>query len=257
MYRNAIFIKGIVRYFHKFKLFTTLIYRSGELWLLFSFLIALHAGRSNRNRRQADSVKKTTEEKRTADAMLKINELLSDGSLQLCQSKDLANPCGRPGLPGPPGPRGKKGRPGDKGERGIMGSPGKSGKQGIMGPVGLKGEVGPKGERGGMGPAGMPGTKGEPGESISVPDVEVSPVLKAVNETGSAVFQCSASGNPKPMIVWSKLENGTEVALQGSSGERLHLKNVSRNDAGVYQCLATNILGQVRRAARLAVNGMW
>lgn len=223
---------------------------------MFSYLIELHAVRSNRNRRQADSIEKTKEEKRTADVMLKINELLSDGSLQLCQSTDLAGPCGRIGPPGPPGPRGKKGRPGDKGDRGIMGSPGKSGKQGIMGPIGLKGETGPKGERGDMGPAGMAGTKGEPGESISVPDVELSPATRIVNETSSAFFQCSASGNPKPTIVWSKLENGTEVKLQSSSGERLHLKNVSRNDAGVYQCAATNILGQARREARLQVNGM-
>ena len=243
-------------YLIKFKLITTR-NCSSELWLLFSFLIELHAVKSNRNRRQVDSIKKTTEEKRTADAMLKINELLSDGSLQLCQSKDLVSPCGRPGPPGPPGPRGKKGRPGDRGDRGTMGSPGKSGKQGIMGPVGLKGETGPKGERGDMGPAGIPGTKGEPGESISVPDVEVSPVTRTVNETSSAFFQCSVSGNPKPTIVWSKLENGTEVTLQGSSGERLHLKNVSGNDAGAYQCVATNILGQARREARLEVNGMW
>ena len=222
--------------------------------MFFFFVIEFHTARANRDRRQADSIKKTAEEKRTADAMLKINELLSDGSLQLCQSKDLANPC-RPGPPGPPGPRGKKGRPGDKGDRGNIGSPGKSGKQGIMGPAGLKGETGAKGEIGGMGPAGMPGAKGEPGESISAPDVEVSPVTRTVNETGAAYFQCSASGNPKPTIVWSKLQNGTDVTLQGSSGERLHLKNLLGSDAGVYQCVATNILGQARREARLQVNG--
>ena len=227
--------------------------RSGELWLLFSFLVEL----SIRNRRQADAIKKTAEEKRTADALLKINELLSDGSLQLCQSKDLPNPCGRPGPPGPPGPRGKKGKPGNKGDRGVMGSPGKTGKQGIMGLVGLKGETGLKGERGDVGSAGIPGAKREPGEAIAVPDVSVSPVTTTVNETGSAFFQCSTNGNPKPMIVWSKLQNGSEVTLQGSAGERLHLKNVSGNDAGVYQCLATNILGQARRTARLEVNGMW
>lgn len=138
-----------------------------------------------------------------------------------------------------------------------MGSPGKSGKQGIMGPVGFKGETGLKGERGDVGPAGIPGTKGEPGESISVPDVAVSPVTTTVNETGSAFFQCSANGNPKPMIAWSKLQNGSQVTLQGSTGERLHLKNVSENDAGEYQCLATNILGQARKTVRLVVNGMW
>ena len=198
--------------------------------------------------------------------MLKINKLLLEWRVHLCHSKGVACSSGPPGPPGPPGPRGhkgdrgrrgQKGRTGNKGDQGIMGSPGKSGKQDIMGPVGLQGETGNKGERGDIGPSGMPGTKGEPGESIAVPDVAVSPVTTTVNETGSIFFQCSANGNPKPMIVWSRLQNGSEVTLQGSAGERLHLKNVSENDAGVYQCLATNILGQARRTARLVVNGKW
>ena len=112
-----------------------------------------------------------------------------------------------------------------------MGSPGKSGKQGIMGPVGMKGETGTKGQKGDIGPAGMPGTKGEPGESISVPVVSVSPATKTVNETGSTSFQCSASGNPKPTVVWSKLENGSEITQSEVSGGGLHLKNVTENDA--------------------------
>ena len=85
-----------------------------------------------------------------------------------------------------------------------MGSPGKSGKQGIMGPAGLKGDAGLKGQKGDIGPAGMPGAKGEPGESISAPIVAVSPKTLTVNEGGSALFQCSASGNPKHAIKWSK-----------------------------------------------------
>ena len=220
--------------------------------------IEFHALKSNRDRRQADPIKKTTEPKRTADAILTINELLSDGKLQLCQpANGDKSPCGPPGPPGPPGPRGKKGRPGDKGDRGIMGTPGKSGKQGIMGPVGIRGETGTKGEKGDMGPAGMPGTKGEPGESISAPVVAVSPVTGIANETGSASFQCSASGNPKPTIVWSRLDNGSEITQSEVSGGRLHLKNVTGNDAGMYQCSAANILGQARKVARLVVNGMF
>ena len=88
-----------------------------------------------------------------------------------------------------------------------MGSPGKSGKQGIMGPVGPKGYAGLKGQKGDMGPAGMPGAKGEPGESISVPVVAMSPKKLTVNEGGSASFQCSVSGNPKPAIKWNKLNS--------------------------------------------------
>ena len=163
----------------------------------------------NRHSRQVDSNENSTEAKHTAETMLRINKLLSEGRVNLCQSKGVTCSSGPPGPPGSPGPRGhkgargrrgQKGRTGNKGDRGIMGSPGKSGKQGIMGPVGLQGETGNKGEKGNMGPAGIPGTKGEPGESISSPAVVVSPVTLTVNEGGTASFQCSASGNPEPTV---------------------------------------------------------
>jgi len=136
-----------------------------------------------------------------------------------------------------------------------MGSPGKSGKQGIMGPVGLRGDTGKKGEKGDMGPAGMPGTKGEPGESISSPAVVVSPVTLTVNEGGTASFQCSASGNPEPAVSWGKLGNQSKMTQSAVSRGRLVLKKVAGSDSGVYQCSATNILGNSQDVVRLTVNG--
>ena len=189
--------------------------------------------------------------------MHRINRLLSSERGATCVS-------GPPGPPGPSGPRGHKGargrrgqkeRTGNKGEQGIMGSPGKSGKQGIVGPEGLKGEPGTKGVKGDIGPTGMPGTKGEPGESISSPAVVVSPEMLTVNEGGSALFQCSASGNPEPAVRWSKLGNRSEIIQSVVSGGKLELMKVTGNDSGVYQCSATNILGDSRKVARLTVNG--
>ena len=136
-----------------------------------------------------------------------------------------------------------------------MGSLGRSGKQGIMGPAGLKGETGTKGQKGDRGARGMPGTKGEPGQSISSSAVVVSPVTLTVNEGGSASFQCSASGNPKPAIVWSKADNQSEITQSAVSGGKLQLKHVSGNDSGLYQCSATNILGKDQAVAKLVVNG--
>ena len=171
---------------------------------------------------------------------------------------------GPPGPPGPLGPRGPKGargrrghkgRTGNKGDQGIMGSPGKTGKQGIMGPVGLQGETGNKGEKGDIGPKGMPGTKGEPGESISSPAVIVSPVTLTVNEGGTASFQCSASGNPEPTLTWSKLNNQSEIMHSVVSEGMLEIKKATGSDSGLYQCSATNILGNSQEMVRLAVNG--
>ena len=199
--------------------------------------------------------------------MLKINKLLLDGRLQLCQSNDDSCSSGPPGPPGPPGPignrgargrRGQKGKTGDKGDQGILGLPGRHGKQGIMGPMGFKGEPGSngiQGEKGDMGSAGIPGTKGEPGESISIPTVIVSPVALTVNETQSASFQCSATANPEPTVMWVKLGNQSEIAQSAVSGGMLQLDNVTGNDAGVYQCLGMNILGKDKASVQLVVNG--
>ena len=196
--------------------------------------------------------------------MLKISKLLIELKPLLYQSKGLAYLTGPPGLPclrgprgqkGARGRRGQKGRTGGKGDRGIMGSPGKNGKQGIIGPRGLQGEVGPKGQKGDAGPAGMPGAKGEPGESISAPVVAVSPTRLTVNESGSASFQCSVSGNPVPVIVWSKLDNRSEISQSGISRGSLSLRNVKGSNSGLYQCSAANILGKNQAIAQLVVNG--
>ena len=198
-----------------------------------------------------------TNDKGTVDTLQKINNLLTGGTLQLCQSNGDTCPSGPPGPPGPPGEkgvrgrRGPKGRAGNKGDKGTMGSPGKGGKQGIMGPVGLTGEPGIKGQKGDTGRAGIAGAKGEPGESISAPVVAVSPTKLTVNESGTASFQCSVSGNPEPAVEWSKQGNQSEIISDG----KLILKSVTGNNSGVYKCSAKNILGQEQALVQLVVNG--
>ena len=139
-----------------------------------------------------------------------------------------------------------------------MGPPGRSGKQGIMGPPGSKGETGlkgEKGEKGDTGTAGTKGAKGEPGESIAAPTVAVSPAKMTVNESKTASFQCSVSGNPKPVSTWSKLEGKSEKILSATTDGTLILPNAAGSDSGVYKCSASNILGQAQALVRLIVNG--
>ena len=232
--------------------------------LFFAFSLEIQSSELKRNRRQVDPNKNLTNAEHIAKTMLKINKLLSEGRVLLCQSKIVTCSSGPPGPPGSPGPtgrkgtrgrRGQKGRSGNKGDKGIMGSPGKGGKQGIMGPRGPQGESGNKGGKGDMGSAGMPRAKGEPGESISSPAVVVSPVTLTVNEGGTASFQCSASGNPEPALAWSKLNSKSQITQSAVSRGMLELKKVTGTDSGVYQCSATNILGNTQEVVRLAVNG--
>ena len=105
------------------------------------------------------------------------------------------------------------------------------------------------------GPAGMPGAKGGPGESISAPVIAVSPKTLTVNEGGSASFQCSVSGNPKPAINWSKRNSQSQISRSLAAEGKLLLMNVRGSDTGTYNCSAVNILGQAQALVQLIVNG--
>ena len=135
----------------------------------------------------------------------------------------------------PKGTRGKRGRPGP---------PGKHGTQGDQGPPGPKGDQGPQ------------GPKGDPGESISAPSVVSPPLSMVVNETGVASLQCEVKGNPVPQITWLK-ENASLPAdkriVQSHGG--FMIKDVMPQDGGVNTCVASNILGLVKKSTTLIVQG--
>ncbi|XP_044183735.1 receptor-type tyrosine-protein phosphatase F-like isoform X1 [Acropora millepora] len=216
-----------------------------------------------RNRRSDYSMKNKTENKHTPDERFTSDNLVSELRQKLCQSNIDRCSRGPSGPPGPPGQRGErgdrgrrgnKGRTGNKGDNGIMGPPGRSGRQGIMGPPGSKGETGLKGMKGHTGTAGMKGAKGEPGESIAAPTVVVSPAKMTVNESKTASFQCSVSGNPKPVSTWSKLEGKSEKNLSATTDGKLILPNAAGGDSGLYKCSASNILGQAQALVQLVVN---
>ncbi|XP_044166821.1 collagen alpha-1(XVII) chain-like [Acropora millepora] len=211
-----------------------------------------------RNRRSDFSMNNKTENERMpGENFTSDTEIVTEMRQKLCQSsidRCSQGPPGPPGSPGPRGERGKQGRRGKKGDNGIMGPPGRSGKQGIMGPPGSKGETELKGEKGNTGTAGMKGAKGEPGESIAAPTVAVSPAKMTVNESKTASFQCSVSGNPKPVSTWSKLEGKSEKILSATTDGKLILPNAAGSDSGVYKCSASNILGQAHALVRLAIN---
>ena len=165
-----------------------------------------------------------------------------------------AGPKGNTGRRGRPGTRG---RPGPPGRVGPNGPPGKHGPMGSQGPKGTKGDVGIPGEAGPVGPRGPPGMKGDkgkPGQSISAPSLLERPVGMTVNESQTAILKCTADGNPRPKVTWSKLSSLLPVGhhVVESSGA-LIVKDVRPGDDGFYSCEAKNLLGKVNASAKLTV----
>ena len=111
---------------------------------------------------------------------------------------------------------------------------------------------------GAVGPRGMMGLKGDPGESISLPVVLVSPNAQTVRENQTATFHCSAIGNPQPTVTWTKV-NGSlrDGSVKVGQGRRLDIIHSTFNDSGEYKCTAVNILGRDLKIVKLIVEGEW
>jgi len=120
--------------------------------------------------------------------------------------------------------------------------------------MGIKGNVGMPGDPGLVGPRGPPGMKGEPGQSLSVPSLLQRPIDTTVNESHTAILNCTADGNPNPKVTWTRLSSSLLVGrhVVESSGA-LIMKDVRPGDDGVYSCRAENLLGHVNASAKLTV----
>ena len=105
-----------------------------------------------------------------------------------------------------------------------------------------------------MGAPGHPGPKGDAGESISAPQVIVSPNLLTVTQNQTATFHCSDDGSPKPSVSWSKI-SGTGLVNTGGQDNKLQIKSAGYNDSGSYVCTAANVLGELKKVVKLFVEG--
>ncbi|CAH3183652.1 unnamed protein product [Porites lobata] len=168
-----------------------------------------------------------------------------------CKSQERVCPVGPPGLPGPIGVRGPRGRRGPTGKKGNPGSFGPPGKSGMAGLPGSRGEKGDKGE------PGNPGPPGRPGESISAPQVMVSPANHTRDEGRTTVIYCTVGGNPTPTVEWRfkgrKLLSGAKYLVEKAE---LIIRNLNYSDAGQYKCAARNILGSSEASGDLKVRGL-
>ncbi|XP_014299177.1 uncharacterized protein LOC103574426 [Microplitis demolitor] len=177
---------------------------------------------------------------------------------------------GEPGLDGIPGRSGLDGIPGTDGKPGRDGIPGLPGRNGTDGKRGLKGATGnpgPQGPPGARGERGIPGTPGKDG-SPGIPGVVAWEVRRNDSKTNELLIppsilsenlpqhvtsvpersylqlQCGASGNPRPVIQWSKI-SGMAIPMgswhvSSVIGTILNITVVNREHMGEYMCIADN-----------------
>lgn len=76
-----------------------------------------------------------------------------------------------------------------------------------------------------------------------------------------AEFQCSVTGQPIPVIFWTKdgLPVGESASgrskITGNDGSTLRISSVVRDDKGMYQCFAKNDYEMVQATAELRLGG--
>ncbi|XP_044757427.1 MAM domain-containing glycosylphosphatidylinositol anchor protein 2-like [Coccinella septempunctata] len=83
-------------------------------------------------------------------------------------------------------------------------------------------------------------------EILMPPSIHILPPngQVTVRRGGPVSFECRASGNPEPIVQWTKKDGLLPSGLQVQSGYLLSLGDVQRQDAGMYQCTASNGIGQ-------------
>ncbi|XP_057669809.1 opioid-binding protein/cell adhesion molecule-like [Diorhabda carinulata] len=83
-------------------------------------------------------------------------------------------------------------------------------------------------------------------EILMPPSIQILPPSGQVvtRKGGPVSFECKANGNPTPTVQWSKKDGLLPSGHQVETGYLLNLNDVQRQDAGVYQCTASNGIGQ-------------
>lgn len=73
---------------------------------------------------------------------------------------------------------------------------------------------------------------------------------QTLNQTNDVTLSCNATGEPSPNITWSTFGNKESILTSSSF---LQLKNVSRQQGGLYWCTADNGLNKATASVRILV----
>ena len=87
--------------------------------------------------------------------------------------------------------------------------------------------------------------------SAVFPSITAISPNQTVNETGDVTLCCQAKGSPSPTITWLKADDeGKDL----SSGSELSLKNINRDQDGLYLCIANNRAGKAIASVAVTVH---
>ena len=76
---------------------------------------------------------------------------------------------------------------------------------------------------------------------VSLPRFTVKPPARAIAWLGETLtLNCSATGDPQPVISWKKQGGQLPVGRSQQSNGQLIIRNLQLNDAGNYICVATS-----------------
>lgn len=94
------------------------------------------------------------------------------------------------------------------------------------------------------------------------PTIEGSDIVEELSVVvgGSQIFNCPASGIPKPTVRWMRLDEAFSISSQPNvqlheGGHQLEIFNAQIIDMGQYACVASNQAGNVSKKFMLDVHG--
>ena len=83
--------------------------------------------------------------------------------------------------------------------------------------------------------------------------IPTEPNRRVFNITSDAIMFCNATGSPEPNVTWERVEQGDPTGMSRVWGDTVSLQNVSVRDAGIYNCTASNGVGDVERSVEVVV----
>ncbi|KAJ8737484.1 hypothetical protein PYW08_000079 [Mythimna loreyi] len=92
-----------------------------------------------------------------------------------------------------------------------------------------------------------------PGSAMTMPSVEISPLVKDFYEGDLIELECRVRGNPTPSIRWQRASNRPLPLSVSYYDSRLVIESAKVEDSGEYRCIASNTVGSADRTAVITV----